>query len=184
MSGVVWLFGQMLIVPFRTLVYGMERLVDAMRDMQAAGSEGLQALSQGPEKTETRQEAPEPNLQDVAADSGAKESAEETQSMDTNLNDDKVKLVRYQILSIKRGDEKILIRDRDEIVTDNMDGAAFAAWKIAEYCNDLSLGNDDRKYLRVFYEVLHRYDREPLKYEEDQLKVLREIRDRIAPGVV
>jgi len=49
--------------------------------------------------------------------------------------------------------------------------------------NDLKgLPDDDKKYLRVYYEVLDRYPREPLKYEEDQLRVLREIRDRIPSG--
>src|SRR5262249_49679638 len=44
------------------------------------------------------------------------------------------------------------------------------------------LPDDDKKYLRVYYEVLDRYPREPLKYEEDQLKVLREIPDKIPSG--
>lgn len=37
----------------------------------------------------------------------------------------------------------------------------------------------DKKYLRVYFEVLDRYDREEFKYEERQIEVLEEIRDRI-----
>jgi fructose-1,6-bisphosphatase len=40
---------------------------------------------------------------------------------------------------------------------------------------------EDKKYLRVYYEVLDRYPREKFKYEEQQIEVLREIRDRL-PG--
>lgn len=38
---------------------------------------------------------------------------------------------------------------------------------------------DDKKYLRVYYEVLDRYPREPFKYEEQQIEVLKQIRDAI-----
>jgi len=37
------------------------------------------------------------------------------------------------------------------------------------------LDEDDKKYLRVYFEVLERYEREP----EDQVKVLKQIRDRL-----
>ena len=43
------------------------------------------------------------------------------------------------------------------------------------------LNGDDYKYLRVSYEVVDRYDREELQYRENQLTVLREIRDRLPP---
>src|SRR5262249_61980068 len=42
------------------------------------------------------------------------------------------------------------------------------------------LPDDDKKYLRVYYEVLERYPREKFKYEEQQIRVLEEIRDRVA----
>jgi hypothetical protein len=38
---------------------------------------------------------------------------------------------------------------------------------------------EDKKYLRVYYEVLDRYPREKFKYEEEQIEVLRDIRDEI-----
>jgi hypothetical protein len=43
----------------------------------------------------------------------------------------------------------------------------------------LGLPDEDKKYLRVYYEVLERYPREPLEYEDQQLRILREIRDKI-----
>jgi hypothetical protein len=49
------------------------------------------------------------------------------------------------------------------------------------------LPDDDKKYLRVFYEVLERYPRERFKYEEEQIDILKEIsatlrRERGAAG--
>ncbi len=43
-----------------------------------------------------------------------------------------------------------------------------------------SLPETDKKHLRVYFEVLQRYAREKLKYEEDQLDALRGIKE--APG--
>jgi hypothetical protein len=42
-----------------------------------------------------------------------------------------------------------------------------------------SLDEDDKKYLRVYFEVLARYEREEARHAEDQIKVLEEIRDRL-----
>jgi hypothetical protein len=41
------------------------------------------------------------------------------------------------------------------------------------------LPEDDKKYLRVYYEVLDRYPRERFKYEERQIEVLEQIRDKM-----
>ena len=43
----------------------------------------------------------------------------------------------------------------------------------------LGLPEDDKKYLRVYFEVLERYDREEAKYEQQEIDVLKQIRDRI-----
>ena len=43
----------------------------------------------------------------------------------------------------------------------------------------LGFPEEDKKYLRVYFEVLDRYDREEFKYHERQIEVLEEIRDRI-----
>jgi hypothetical protein len=41
------------------------------------------------------------------------------------------------------------------------------------------LPEDDKKYLRVYYEVLDRYAREKFRHDEQHIDVLREIRDKI-----
>ena len=41
---------------------------------------------------------------------------------------------------------------------------------------------EDKKYLRVFYQVLERYQREKFRHDERQIEVLEEIRDRMPPA--
>lgn len=185
---------------------------------------------------------------------------------DANLSDDMLKLVRFKILFVKREYEVAFPEDED-LVPDNMTGSDFAAWKVAEFIQRLSLRppeirfpkrwlkktyfnkyslpknweeadtlltrarkaieesdrareeakdakgkpeaerkaheaeeaarraneatkraapywligfpEDDKKYLRVFYEVLERYPREKLRYEERQLEILEKIADGV-----
>jgi hypothetical protein len=101
----------------------------------------------------------------------------------------------------------VAFREQEDIVSENMDGTAFTAWKVAEFMQALERGEtevprrwreknypsgdctsdgklkklpeDDKKYLRVYYEVLDRYPREKFKYEENQIRVLEQIRDKM-----
>lgn len=65
-------------------------------------------------------------------------------------------------------------------------------WKDKNYPRDVKLDSppddtpkirkldeDDKKYLRVYFEVLHRYPRERFRYEERQIEVLEQIRDKM-----
>jgi hypothetical protein len=124
---------------------------------------------------------------------------------DRDLRDDTLKLVRYKILFVKR-DYEVAFPEQEDLVYDNMDGTSFAAWKVAEFIQRLhnggveqparwkgrsypakcvtndrvtSLPEEDKKYLRVYYEVLERYPREKFRHEEKQIRVLEEIRDVI-----
>jgi hypothetical protein len=97
---------------------------------------------------------------------------------DTNLADDMVKLVRYTIVSIKRDEEAILVRG-EEVFDDNMSDDAFATWVISKHSETGGLPADDRKYLRVSYEVLERWARQDGKYDSRKIRVLQEIRDRL-----
>jgi len=140
--------------------------------------------------------------------------------IDKDLGDDMLKLVRYKILFVKR-EYEVAFQEMEDLVVDNLNSAAFTAWKIAEFLDNLARGetdvpkkweeknypadgvdpnsknvlvryrkdgklidlnHDDKKYLRLYYEVVERYPRESFKYEEQQIRVLEEIRDRIFPG--
>ena len=128
--------------------------------------------------------------------------------MDRDLHDDMLKLVRFKILFVRREYEHAF-PEREDLVSENMDGSAFAAWKTAEFIQELhraetdipakwrekdypppefrrdgrltGLPDEDKKYLRVYYEVLERYPREKFKYEEQQIRVLEQIRDKMKP---
>lgn len=126
--------------------------------------------------------------------------------MDQDLRDNKLKLVRRKVLFIKRGCE-VAFAEGEELVADDMDPAAYTAWKLAEFLQDLAKGltdvprhwqargyppddyvengkliglpDEDKKYLRLYFEVLERYPRETLEHEKDQARILRETKDRM-----
>ena len=110
-------------------------------------------------------------------------SKEESTMPDKNLNDDMVKLVEYSILSVQRGHEGEKERGQ-KIVTDRLTEDAFVTWVIADYLegdngNGHEIPSGQRKYLRVYYNVLQRWPREELHYEQEQLAVLRDINESI-----
>lgn len=114
-----------------------------------------------------------------------------------DLQDDSVKLVAYTIVSLKRGDERILDGGQGSvIVTDNMTGKAFVSWILAKYMQQKIddpaqpgkkirrgdprlLPRDELKYLRVYFVVSTRWPRESLEFEQTQVSVLQEIRDEM-----
>jgi hypothetical protein len=132
-----------------------------------------------------------------------RETTKETK-MDRDLHDDMLKLVRYKVLFVKREYEHAFPEEED-LVSENMDGTAFTAWKVAEFIQGLRKGktevpgswgasypegyrngklltglpDEDKKYLRVYFEVMDRYPREKFKYEEEQISVLEDIRDEL-----
>lgn len=127
---------------------------------------------------------------------------------DKDLSDDQLKLVRYKILFVKR-DYEVAFPEREDLVHDNISGEAFTAWKIAEFIQRLPketipdkwrkkkypkrhddervpadgfihrLDEDDKKYLRVYYEVLERYVREEDDTEVDVLKDIHKAIERL-----
>jgi hypothetical protein len=133
-----------------------------------------------------------------------------TDVLDKDLHDDMLKLVRYKVLFVRR-EYEVAFPEQEDLVSDNMDGSAFTAWKVAEFIQDLGkkatpvptkwgdknyppeefvegqflngIPHEDKKYLRVYYEVLDRYPREKFKYEEQQIRILEQIRDSLQlPG--
>lgn len=123
-------------------------------------------------------------------------NGEDGASAITNLQDDTVKLIAYTIVSLKRDRERIMEGGKDSIViTDNMTGEAFSSWILAKYMQQIVpdpadskrkvprsklIDPDELKYLRVYYVVSHRWPREPLKFEEREIDVMKGIRDRLA----
>jgi hypothetical protein len=133
--------------------------------------------------------------------------AERTEEQpDTDLSDDMLKLVRYKVLFVKRGYE-VAFPEKEEFVSDNVSDTTFIGWKLAEFTQHLdeievprtwrekeypkpvggngpdgmihSLPEEDKKYLRVFYEVMARYTRNKLNHRKRELDVLEGIRNAI-----
>lgn len=102
---------------------------------------------------------------------------------DTNLNDDMVKLVQYAIVSIKRREERIVTSGVDGealqgrpmlyLETDNITGDGFSNARIADWVRDhpAAAKDVDLDSLRVYYDVLDRWPRSSLKYEEERLDI-------------
>jgi hypothetical protein len=130
---------------------------------------------------------------------------EERDMPDRNLSDDMLKLVRYKILFVKRDYEAAFPEQEELVYDNMTDSAFTAwkvaefiqslakkETKIPPKCGEkypprhhkppyredgilLGFPEDDKKYLRVYYEVLERYPREKLYFEDRQLEVLEDI---------
>ncbi len=224
---VTWLIGQVALILPVTLVRSAELVLTAMQALQQVTRQGLEVLlgpgARSSELPELRA-APAAPCGTAAPDSanhktnsgeGTTKPKEEMPvapidnsptGLDKDLHDDMLKLVRYKVLFVRR-EYEVAFREREDLVSDNMDASAFTAWKIAEFIQDLQKGttsvpqkwrdknyppknfiegdclsgipHEDKKYLRVYYEVLERYPREKFKYEEQQIKVLEDIRDTL-----
>lgn len=104
-----------------------------------------------------------------------------------DLQDDKVKLVAYTIVSVRRGAERVMPGVQSQgtlVVADSMTGEEFSAWMIARYLQSLTpeerdAVRRDQRFLRVNYVVSRRWPREPLEFERDQLSVLSDVRDAL-----
>jgi hypothetical protein len=110
-----------------------------------------------------------------------------------SLDDEAVKLVAYTIVSVKRGNERVMEGDFSEgsiIVTESMSGEAFATWMIGRYLQQPDPEDstkqiretiaDDLKYLRIYFVVSTRWPREPMKFEEREIETLQKIRKELA----
>lgn len=231
-ANIVRLFGEFLMVPITAFVYGAEMLLNALRGAQQAANQGMDMVAGPPAQSGAWPEiraAPAPAASSVipaaqgpvsgvdsndatSGNSEIKNKEEQPLSTDGNsatgldkdLHDDMLKLVRYKVLFVRR-EYEVAFPEKEDLVSDNMDGSAFTAWKIAEFIQDVEKGlvavpqkwrdkkyptdhdgdhlttipHEDKKYLRVYYEVLERYPREKFKYEEQQIKVLEDIRDEL-----
>jgi hypothetical protein len=112
---------------------------------------------------------------------------EETNVADIHLNDDDVKLVQYGIVSIERRKEKLLAVPKFHLEKGRTTSEAFASARIAELVRNepATVEGLDLDDLRVYHEVLARWPKSDLKfeeksleYEEEKLDVLRELARR------
>jgi len=131
---------------------------------------------------------------------------EEKKFSNMDLRGDMLKLVQYRVLFVKR-DYEVAFPEKEELIADSIDETTFTSWKIAEFIQSLGQGemetpgrwrrrncpsgwtikegklvglrDEDKKYLRVHYEVLDRFQRKRFGFEGKQIRRLEEIRDAL-----
>jgi hypothetical protein len=226
-GGIIHLFTRVLMLPMAALLSGIDVLIRTLQQVEDISKQGLEVVAG--RKPDVRAN-PSPLVEQVQTsnvdlnDAGSKIEITHKEErllttndncgteLDKDLHDDMLKLVRYKVLFVRR-EYEVAFPEKEDLVSDNMDGAAFTAWKIAEFIQELQrrttdvpskwagkdypkndphsgtpfvedgkllgLPPEDKKYLRVYYEVLDRYPREKFKYEEQQIRVLEEIRNKL-----
>jgi hypothetical protein len=203
----VELFGRMLLLPVSALVYSMEAFLRTLEELRSLADRGVQAMAACASPAPSGGRDGEEAFTNPAAGAPAHLEPRATTLdrrdagiMDTNLSDDMVKLVRFTIVSIKRDDEHVLgegkgpddedypsppryrIARGEKIVTESMTDDSFSAWVISEYfekdhCEPVDA--EDKKYLRVYHEVLKRWVKQDRKFEKNQLGYLAGIEDQL-----
>lgn len=184
------LFGQMMMMPFSMLSWGMSLLASGLRSVQPPGWQGPGASDRyGYAPGTGFPEAGSHRDNQRAQGVGANEAKEERAMSDCGCHDHnhrEVKLVEYTIVSIKRCDERIIAKGQ-EIYSDDMSDEAFATWVLARYLQGDQEGvyyrhekskieADEKKYLRVYHHVLESWPRPEKDCCDDrEVNVLRDI---------
>ena len=142
------------------------------------------------------------DLNSTATTSAETKNKETKNVSDTNLNSEDLKLVRYKILFVKRDYEHAFPEVEELVADNISEDCGYTAWKIAEFiqslhrhevkvpakwrdhkCSDTSFfqqkdgfligfKEDDKKFLRVYFDVLKHYPREKFEYHERQIAAL------------
>lgn len=94
----------------------------------------------------------------------------------TGENYCEIRLFQYTIVTIRRGKEDILEYGQ-KLVKEPMNECDFDSWVIADYVADPAhhIPKGERKYLRVWSQLLKTWEKQSLHYPERQLEVLQEI---------
>lgn len=210
-TDLIRLFGQMVRLPLTAFVYSMELFIRTMKEMQNITDQGIDAVVSGvalPDKGDLKSDAIASATSGANQDSAETILKEEKKMSESDLSNDRVKVVEYYILSIKPDYEHVLGDPIDKhehesgaaetgeyrregrrhfprvkVFTDNMTGEDFASWVIADYFQDRdheSLAHKDKKYLRVCYDVICTFAAEDAQYDREEVQVLRQIRDVLA----
>jgi hypothetical protein len=143
------------------------------------------------------------SVTDGTTKDGAAIILKEERKMDQDLSgEDTLKLVRYKIMFVKR-DYEVAFDEKEDLVSYSTTAPDWAALQISHFMGDLRrikrpekwrdknyppgvtgefidrIPDGDQKYVRIYFEILQRWEREEAEYEKQQVEVLREIRDRI-----
>ncbi len=185
LTNLAWLCTRLMLLPVSVFVSSLEALLSGLRPLASADELATTPASM-PVAVTGAVELPRfvPINQVAQQAATAIDMRRNTVMPDMNLSDDMVKLVRFTIVTIKRDDEHVLgekdggefdIARGEKVVTDNLTDDAFSSWVISEYfqqANPERVEPDDKKYLRVHYEVLSRWAKQDRKFEKNQIDKL------------
>jgi hypothetical protein len=118
-----------------------------------------------------------------AAANPQKESEMGNRDCDCGTEECTLRLIEYTLVSIRRGDERILHQGQ-RLVRTSMSECEFNAVVIAEWVTHHPVPPGDDIYLRVCSQIKCTWDKQPLYYEERQLDILQQISDKIGPGII
>jgi Sugar-specific transcriptional regulator TrmB len=154
----------------RWLGYGVDAMVSRMVYAFAGSSAGSAADRGWPARREEPPAAPPPR----------REQREEREEQD-DLQQPGVKLVRYALISLRRCAERILPDGSGEVlVTGRVSRENFAVGIVTWYLESHEIPHEDKKYLRVYHQVLDRWERQPFRcWEERELAALEGVRRAI-----
>jgi hypothetical protein len=161
--------GRMLLLPWNVLAYvatGMVRLADGMR--QAAGG-GAASMPPAPPAAagEAGANAWKPPGAGLAGAGPVLQKETKQMNYDKCDTDDcKITLYQYTLVTLRRGRERILDKGQ-RLVKDPMDDCDFQNLVIGDYVRDHP--ETSVRWLRVFSDKLHTWEKQPLHYYEKSL---------------
>jgi hypothetical protein len=198
-------FTQIFRFPLAVFVYSMEAVLNALRDIQRTTDQTLDAMAEG--FTHTGEKAADDHLIDGVNSKDDRQTTdkEERKMPDQDLGGTGLKYVSYSILFTKPDLEATLEQQQEVLVNYATNGESFAALRIAEFFGRNAAGqvprpkiwrennypanavdelhweipDDDRRYVTFIYQVDRRLDKGDPNYPKEQVKVLKEIRDRL-----
>ena len=204
-------FTQLFRFPLAIVVYSMEAFLNALRDIQRATDQTLDAVADGLTRTlfnePAGENAADHSLADGASSKDDKQNTdkEERKMPDQDLGGTGLKYVSFSILFTKPDLEATLEQQQEVLVNYATNGESFAALRIAEFFGrnrdgqvrrpavwrennypadavdefHWEIPEDDRRYVTFIYQVDRRLDKGDPNYPKEQVRVLKEIRDRL-----
>jgi hypothetical protein len=183
-SGALRLFGQMMALPWVTFSWFLGSLTRFVQGMQQAVDGSLEAMPA--DLTRLRQFDPTTAgapTADAAANPQKESEMGYRNDCDCGTEECTVRLIEYTIVTIKRGDERIL-QYNQRLVRTAMTQCEFDAVVIAEYVAHNPVPPGDDIYLRVCSQIKCTWEKQPLYYEERQLDILSQISQKLGPPVL
>jgi hypothetical protein len=170
-EGGVELAIQMVRLPLLLWLYATRMMATTLEGMSRMSEEAVGTVARQIERPARVQAAALP-VEICASRRSAENQKEKRVMSDTNLNDKMVKLVEYTIVSIQRGKEKVLAQPQQVVETDDLTGDAFSNSRIAEWVksNPEEAKKFDLEDVRVYYNVVGRWPKRDLKYDEKTLE--------------